>query len=71
MNQDRTNWGASEYADALNGATAVELLELAQEVNEKWTATGDIRTRGTASDSAAISRRAHSETGQLPLTVPR
>ncbi len=39
MDQDRTHWGAREYADALNRAsTPTELLELAQEVNEKWTA---------------------------------
>ena len=57
MDQDRTNWGAREYADALNGATAVELAALAQEVNEKWTATGDNRARETATNSSATSRR--------------
>jgi hypothetical protein len=53
MDQDRTNWGAREYADALNRATAVELVELAQEVNEKWHATGDNRARRAAANSSA------------------
>ena len=36
MDQDRTAWGALEYADALNGATGRDLLELVREVNEKY-----------------------------------
>ena len=46
MDQDRTNWGAREYADALNRAeTRADILELAQEVNEKWGATGELGDR--------------------------
>ncbi len=36
MDQDRTTWGAREYADALNDATGRDLLELVREVNEKY-----------------------------------
>ena len=43
MGQDRTDWSAWEYADALNHASAAEVLELADEVNEKWNADGDSR----------------------------
>jgi hypothetical protein len=42
MDQDRTTWSARQYADALNGAgTVEEILRLAQEVNERWGATGE------------------------------
>jgi hypothetical protein len=36
MVQDRTDWGVLEYADALNSATGPDLLELVEEVNEKY-----------------------------------
>ena len=36
MDQDRTHWGAREYADALNDASGPDLLELVREVNEKY-----------------------------------
>jgi len=36
MDQDRTQWGAREYADALNRASGRDLLELVREVNEKY-----------------------------------
>jgi hypothetical protein len=36
MNQDRTDWEAREYADALNSATGPDLFELVREVNEKY-----------------------------------
>ena len=55
MDQDRTRWGAREYADALNSASATELLQLAQEVNEKWNAAGDPRPRVTADVEARTS----------------
>ena len=45
MGQDRTDWSAWEYADALNHASAAEVLELADEVNEKWNADGDSGVR--------------------------
>ena len=61
MDQDRTSWGAREYADALNSARATELLELVQEVNEKWTAAGDLRPRVTA-DVEAWARQADGST---------
>jgi hypothetical protein len=39
MDQDRTGWGAQEYAAALNNAaTPTDLFELVQEVNQKWAA---------------------------------
>src|SRR5438876_635899 len=40
MGEDRTRWSAWEYADALNRASAAEVLELAQEVNAKWDPDG-------------------------------
>ena len=41
MDQDRTTWTARQYADALNAARTVsEILQLAQEVNERWGAPG-------------------------------
>jgi hypothetical protein len=43
MDQDRTNWGAREYTDALNrAATPTDLFDLVQEVNEKWAAADDV-----------------------------
>ena len=37
MDEDRTTWGAQEYAAALNSAaTPQDLFELVQEVNQKW-----------------------------------
>jgi hypothetical protein len=55
MDQDRTNWGAREYADALNRAgTVADILELAQEVNEKWGATGEFGDRGPSLETAAV-----------------
>jgi hypothetical protein len=39
MDQDRTTWGAQEYAAALNSAaTPTDLFELVREVNQKWAA---------------------------------
>ena len=39
MDEDRTTWGAQEYAAALNSAaTPEDLFELVEEVNEKWAA---------------------------------
>jgi hypothetical protein len=43
MDPDRTCWGAREYADALNcAATRAEVVELAQEVNQKWAVARDL-----------------------------
>jgi hypothetical protein len=42
MEADRTNWGAQQYADALNrAATPADVLELVDEVNTKWATAGD------------------------------
>jgi len=55
VDQDRTNWSARQYADALNGAgTVAELLELAQEVNERWGAAGELEDSASYLDAAAI-----------------
>jgi hypothetical protein len=54
MDQDRTKWSARQYADALNGAeTVTDILELAQEVNEKWATTGGHGDRVSYLESAA------------------
>jgi hypothetical protein len=56
MDQDRTNWSAREYADALNRAVTVAgIRELAQEVNEKWGATGESGARVSDREPAALS----------------
>ena len=42
MEADRSNWGAQQYADAMNhAATPAELTELVDEVNEKWATERD------------------------------
>ena len=46
MDQDRTTWGAREYADALSSAaTPTELFDLVREVNEKWAPADDLASR--------------------------
>jgi len=55
MDQDRTNWSARQYAEALNGAgTVAEILQLAQEVNERWGATGEFEDCASYLDPVAI-----------------
>jgi hypothetical protein len=63
VGQDRTSWGAREYADALNRATAVELFELAQEVNEKWTAARELPARVSSSGPAPTSSQGQEQAG--------
>jgi hypothetical protein len=42
MDQDRSNWGVREYADALNrAATPADLFALIHEVNQKWATPDD------------------------------
>jgi hypothetical protein len=56
MQPDRTNWGAQEYADALNrAATPTELFELVEEVNNKWSASVDPEPRSSSSESSELS----------------
>ena len=56
MDQDRTNWSAREYADALNRAvTVADIRELAQEVNAKWGNTGESGDRVLRREPAALS----------------
>jgi hypothetical protein len=41
MDADRSHWGAQEYADALNQASApADVFVLVDEVNEKWSEDG-------------------------------
>ena len=61
MDQDRTTWGAREYADALNRAAATDLFNLVQEVNEKWAAPDDLAARALADD---IERELFEDPGQ-------
>lgn len=54
MDQDRTDWSAREYADALNTAvTMADILELTREVNEKWGTNGGCGTRVVDLEAAA------------------
>jgi hypothetical protein len=55
MAQDRTDWSAREYADALNNAvTMADILELTREVDEKWGAKGSFGSRVVDLESAAV-----------------
>jgi hypothetical protein len=68
MDQDRTTWGAREYADALNRAAATDLFNLVQEVNEKWAAADDLAARALADD---IERELFDDPGQTqPASTP-
>jgi hypothetical protein len=54
MEPDRTNWGAQEYADALNSAaTPADLFKLVEEVNTRWTEPADREPRLSGSEKAA------------------
>jgi len=54
MEPDRSNWGAQEYADALNNAaTPADLFKLVEEVNERWTAGVDCEPHVSGCEKAA------------------